>query len=224
MNIVLVTSIIDTKQNPLSYSNIRSVFTKQQRYEQTKNTLEKLSKIPNKKIFLIECSELTNEEHTYFNSNTDIFINLYDLNDENILNYINSRSKSLGEGTMTIYALNYLFQNNIEFKNFFKISGRYWLNDKFNYNTHDSDTINVQYEPNFCNTAFYKLPYSISKLWYQYLLQSMDRFLNCDGYEQIFSSFINGIEQNKDTKELLINCVPMGVSGHVSICGGYLEC
>jgi len=222
MDIVLITSIIDTKNTPLSYTKTRSVFSKEERYIQTKKTIESLRKIPNKKIILIECSQLKEEEKEFFMHNTNYFINLFELNDDNIKNRINSPSKSLGEGTMTIYALDYLFKNNINFKNLYKISGRYWLNDKFDYSKFNNDLINVQYEEKFTATVLYKLPYFISKLWYSFLLNSMDRFLNCEGYEQIFSSLINQIE--KDNKSLLINTVPLGLSGHISVCGGYLEC
>ena len=35
-NLVLITSVINTPNTPLSYSKIRSVFTREQRFEQTK--------------------------------------------------------------------------------------------------------------------------------------------------------------------------------------------
>lgn len=224
MNIILITSIIDTKLTPLSYTNTRSVYTKQERYEQTKNTIESLQKIPDRKIFVIECSQLTDEEREYFTKNCDIFINLYDLNNQVIINNINSHSKSLGEGTMTIYALEYLFANKIEFNNLFKISGRYWLNDNFDYKIYNNNKIVAQYIKKFGSTALYKLPFSVCKLWLEYLHNSIDRFFNCEGYEEIFASFLDSIENNDLLKILLVNCNSLGLSGYVSVCGGYLEC
>jgi hypothetical protein len=224
MNIVLITSIIETKLTPLSYTETRSVFTKLERFEQTKHTIETLKKIPDRKVFLIECSQLTDEENLYFNNNCDIFINLYDLKNQSIINNINSPSKSLGEGTMTIFALDYLFNNKIKFNNLFKISGRYWLNDKFDYEIYDNDKIVAQYIKNFGSTALYKLPFSVSRLWFEHLKNSGERFFKCDGYEQIFASFLDSIENNDLLKPLLLNCNSMGLSGYVSVSGGYLEC
>ena len=61
-NITLITSIIDTPNLPLSYTNCRSVFTKQQRFEQTQNTIASIrEKIPDNKIILIECSPLNDK-------------------------------------------------------------------------------------------------------------------------------------------------------------------
>jgi hypothetical protein len=224
MNIILITSIIDTPNIPLSYCNIRSVFSKKERYEQTKKTIESVKKIPNSKIFLVECSDLNNEEKEYFENNVDIFINLFELNNENLIYNIHSKSKSLGEGTMTIYALNYLFENNINFKNFFKISGRYYLNDKFNYNIFDNEDVIIQcYNDNlFASTMLYKQPYFISKLWYNFLLNSNHLFSNYESYERVHGLFIIELKSNPDVKNI-IDCKTLGVSGNISVCGGYVE-
>ena len=42
MNIVLITSIINTPNTTLSYSSIRSVFNRKERFEQTKKTVESI--------------------------------------------------------------------------------------------------------------------------------------------------------------------------------------
>ena len=39
VNIVLITSVINTPNKPLSYSKIRSLYSRQERFEQTKKTL-----------------------------------------------------------------------------------------------------------------------------------------------------------------------------------------
>ena len=54
-NLVLITSIINTPQNPLSYSNIRSVFTREERFNDTKETIKSIKeKIPYCKIMIVE--------------------------------------------------------------------------------------------------------------------------------------------------------------------------
>ena len=125
-NLVLITSVISTTNNPLSYINNRSVYSHLERFEQTKKTIESVKeKIPNSKIIIVECSNLNEEIINYLIKNSDYFLNLY--NNQKIRNNISHISKSLGEGTMTLCALKFIIQNNIEFNNLIKISGRYWL-------------------------------------------------------------------------------------------------
>ena len=221
MDIVLITSIILTPNTPLSYTNTRSIYTREERYEQTKNTIESVKRITNKKVIMIECSDLSEEEECYFKNNVDIFINIYRLNNPTLVSYIHSASKSLGEGTMTIVALNYLFENNIQFKYLFKLSGRYALTNNFNYNIYDNDNILAQYycDKFYASTILYKLPYDISKLWHKFLMNSMDLFLKCEGYERVFSLFLSTIE----SQDRIVDCKQMGVCGNVSVSGGYTE-
>jgi hypothetical protein len=94
---------------------------------------------------IVECSQLTQEEHDYFINNTDYFINLYTTEPREVIERIYTPSKSLGEGTQTKYALEYCIKHNIEFTHFFKISGRYWLNDNFNYQEFDNDLSTIHY-------------------------------------------------------------------------------
>ena len=54
---------------------------------------------------------LKDYEKEYFLSHCEIFINLYDRNDHDIIEKIYSPFKALGEGTMTIEAIKYLKEN-----------------------------------------------------------------------------------------------------------------
>ena len=66
-NLVLITSIIKTPDIPLSYTSTRSVFRHDERFNQTKKTIQTIrEKIPNSKILIVECSELDNEQDEYF--------------------------------------------------------------------------------------------------------------------------------------------------------------
>ena len=146
-NLVLITSVICTPNTPLSYTNARSVYTHEERFEQTKRTIESVKqKIPNLKILLVECSNLSFDQEEYLKKNTDYFLNLY--NNEKIRKNTSGVSKSLGEGTMTLCALQYLIDNNIGFNNLIKISGRYWLSDNFDYNKFNNNNIVIKYIDN----------------------------------------------------------------------------
>ena len=66
-NLVLITSVINTPDKPLSYSKVRSVFTREERYEQTKKTIQSIKEnIPDYKIMIVECTDFTEEEKSYF--------------------------------------------------------------------------------------------------------------------------------------------------------------
>lgn len=221
-NIVLITSIINTPPTPLSYINTRSIYTREERFEQTKKTIQSIKeKIPDKKIFIVECSDLTEVEKTYFIENTDIFLNLFNEEKENykILQNIHSVSKSLGEGTMTIEAIKYLNNNNIKYDNFYKISGRYWLNENFDYKLFNNNNkiIFKKIDNYACLTCLYKLPFELTKLWYDYLLNSNNEFYNCTGYEVIFCNFINSIKKNNEDVHQL------GILGNISVSGDFID-
>lgn len=214
-NLVLITSVICTTNNPLSYTNTRSVYSHVERFEQTKKTIETIKeKIPNSKIFIVECSNLNEEMTNYLIKNSDYFLNLY--NNEQIRNNTSHVSKSLGEGTMTLCALKFIIQNNIEFENLIKISGRYWLSEKFDYNKFNNNDIVIKYIENNKDNAFtalYKLPKSSSLNFMFFLESRFNDMINCIGYENLFASFIK--TENKQNQLKILE--PIGLAGYVSV-------
>jgi hypothetical protein len=220
-NLTLITSIIHTPDTPLSYTKCRSVFTSEQRFEQTKRTIASVrEKIPNNKIFLIECSLLSQVERAYFLENTDYFLNLHDSNNEILIQRMFTISKSMGEGTMTIHAILYLLENNIEFDQFFKISGRYWLNDLFDYSLYDhplSAARRIQNDPNNILCCFYKLSKNKMIEWLDFLLHSENDFRNCIGYEVLFAKFLLKYSDVFTIQE------KVGIHGYISVCGTLLD-
>ncbi len=218
-NLVFISSIINTPNIPLSYTNVRSVFSHEERFIQTKKTIETIKKnIPNMKIIMVECSSLTTEQNTYLLSNVDYFINLIDRKEEKKKIY--SISKALGEGTMTMCAINYIISNNIQFDNLFKITGRYWLSDNFNYNNFENDKIVVT---NICdistNTSLYKLNKKYVDIFYNFLFSNIDNMCNCIGYENLFSSFLKTV----DTSSIIV-LNKIGINGFISVSNDFVNC
>jgi hypothetical protein len=212
-NLVLITSVICTQNTPLSYTNIRSVYSHEERFEQTKKTIKTVKeKIPNSKLFIVECSNLNEEQSDYLIKNSDFFLNLY--NDESIRIQTCGISKSLGEGTMTYNALKFIFKNNIQFDKLIKISGRYWLSNDFNYNKFDNNNIIIKYiENNIDNvfTALYQLPKKSVKNLELFIESKFNDMINCIGYEVLFAIFI------KSETDFVIHLDPIGLEGFVSI-------
>jgi hypothetical protein len=212
--LVLITSIINVPNKPLSYTNCRSFYSTEERFEQTKKTFETIrEKIPNSKIFLVECSELDDNQKDYFLKNSNFFLNLYD--DEKIRENVYSISKSLGEGTMTYHALDDIHNKNIEFVHLIKISGRYWLSENFVYDKFINDNIiikKINNEDSNIFTALYKLPREASNEFKIFLRNNFYKMHQCIGYENLFGLFINSIKKYE-----IININPIGLSGFLSV-------
>lgn len=212
-NLVLITSVICTPNTPLLYTNDRSVYTHEERFEQTKRTIESVKqKIPNLKILIVECSNLSFDQEEYLKKNTDYFLNLY--NNEKIRKNTSSVSKSLGEGTMTLCALQYLLDNNIGFNNLIKISGRYWLSDKFDYNKFNNNNVVIKYIDNNKDnvfTALYQLPRESIINFKIFLENKFTEMIKCIGYEVLFAIFI------KSEGKITVNLNPIGLEGYVSV-------
>ena len=212
-NLVLITSVICTTNNPLSYINTRSVYSHEERFEQTKKTIETIrTKIPNSKILLVECSNLNEGMTNYLLQKCDYFLNLY--NDITAMQCTSHISKSLGEGYMTFCALKYVFENNISFDNLIKISGRYWLSEKFDYNKFNNNDIVIKYIENNKDNAFtalYKLPKSSCVNFMTFLESKFNDMINCIGFEILFAIFIKTENKQKIILE------PIGLAGYVSV-------
>jgi hypothetical protein len=213
-NLVLITSVICITNKPLSYTKIRSVYSHEERFEQTKKTIQTIrEKIPNSKILLVECSNLTEDITRYLVQNSDYFLNLY--GDEKIRNNTTGLSKALGEGTMTICAINYIKENNIVYDNFFKITGRYWLSDNFNYTNFNNNDIVINYingDKNNTATSLYKLHKINVDDFMHFLNRNINLMIQCIGYEVLFAIFL------KETKpNTVIHLNKIGVNGYISV-------
>ena len=217
-NVVIISSIINTPGTPLSYTNTRSVFTSTDRFEQTKKTIQSIkSKIPNCIILLVECSELSGDMLEYFQTNVSIFLNVYD--DDKLRTNIFSQSKSLGESTQIIHALQYIIDH-MDMSNISsitKISGRYWLSDTFDYTMFENEkwiVKAIQSNEDNILTALYKLPIRYIHHYLSFLIQSHQDCVACIGLEILFARCIATIPRGD---KIIVNTI--GLEGYVSING-----
>jgi len=217
-NLVLITSVINTPNKPLSYSNTRSVFSRKERFEQTKLTIQSIkAKIPNNKILLVECTDFNEEEKLYFEKECDYILNLW--NNKELHSTIFGISKALGEGTLTIQAILYIKENNICYNNLIKISGRYWLNDNFDYAIFNNQSIIFRKPDGLAtSTVLYKIPNYIQDPLDTFLKDNYHNMKNCISYETLFSNFLKSIKYNNT-----IFFDKLGVCGNVTVCGCFYE-
>jgi thymidylate synthase len=209
-NLVLITSVINTPNTPLSYTNTRSVFSRQDRFEQTKKTIKSVrEKLSNSKIIIVECSDFNEEENNYFKENCDYILNLW--NKKELHNYIFGPSKSLGEGTMTIEALKYI-EELLEYQYLYKISGRYWLNENFKIeNIQNNIFKRINKNENNVFTALYKIDKKTVEKLVFFLINNIENMKKCIGYEILMSQFVKNIDKK------LVDII--GLSGFVTVCG-----
>jgi hypothetical protein len=174
-NVVVITSKIHTSNNNFSNSNIRSIYTPDERFRQTVDTIISVRRhIPECYIILIDNSEFKNTRMVnIIYDNVDAFLNPCS-NKKLDLHTNNSLSKQLGEISQTIYAIKFINKLNINFKNFFKISGRYVLNDNFDYTKFDN-TQNIFKKNNSVASKqyFYTCLYKISNKYFNNYVTSI---------------------------------------------------
>ena len=198
-NIVIVTSVIDTPNRPFSYCATRSVYTRSERFEQTKRTISSIRQYMNDAlIFLVDCTDFTFEERDYFDSTCDYILNLWD--HKGLHNDIFGVSKALGEATLLNAAFTYIMDNNIEYDNLYKLSGRYYLNNSFNYGMYQNDKLvfkKIYGDDNNIVTIFYQIPKRYVSVLRQFLSDNRQSMIDCIGIELLFGKFLKLFDDNE---------------------------
>jgi len=213
MNLIVITSIISIPNLPLSYTPVRSVFTEEQRYQQTILTIESIRKnIPNSHIVILECSPNSNflEE---IKTKVEYFFNYFE--DKDVKDVVYSIHKGCGECKL----LSQIFNTKIlwEYNNLYKLSGRYKLTENFSSKIFDNDLSLFKLRENSVSTIFYK----INKKDYQNfknILEISFTIIEKTGksIENVFYYLLNGISD-------FIQNYYLGISGYCSVDGSLIE-
>jgi len=130
-DVFLITSVINTGRAAWSYTRVRSVFSAQDRFEQTLKTIASIRALQDGTLIVLsECSNLDEAMTTILKEKVDVYLNCYE-DTEIQAACIQSNKKGYGELLQTRHAIRHLQSNAIPFRRMFKISGRYWLTDAF---------------------------------------------------------------------------------------------
>lgn len=134
-NLVIVTSKLRVSEKPFSYVPSRSMFTIDERFWQTVATIKSIRRhVPNSYIALFDNSvNVPHKYVAYLRAETDVYL---DVTDDPVLNYYTDeyQYKAFAELGQLIKLYNVHFIDNKQtFSNVFKISGRYTLTDKFDF-------------------------------------------------------------------------------------------
>jgi hypothetical protein len=209
-DLFLITSVINTGNNPWSYTNKRSYFTKEERFAQTLQTIDSIRQLDdNSKILLVECSDLEENSMNILKNKVDFFIQTY--HDPGVrYACLESIKKGYGEMKQVEQACNFIVQNEITFKRLFKISGRYYLNSSFNKNQYSLTQFSFKMIlHNVGSTVLYSVPYVLFDAYRQHAH-------NCNLFYEV--NYPTGLETL-----LPVMCLPrcdinnLGVSGRVAV-------
>jgi len=167
-NIVMITSKIYTTTKPFSYSDTRSIYTPEERFQQTLNTIQTIKEtIPDVIIVLFDNSKFTDVQYSTLDKAVHYFLNV--TNNKIVNEYTNnSRYKIYGEIVQTLELLVFIektLKYKVGIRNVFKISGRYLINEDFDYNKYNNDDIILKQNMDVLDrkyyfTCFYKFGYN----------------------------------------------------------------
>lgn len=207
-NLCIITSVINISSNPLNYTKKRSVFSAQERFDQTIKTIESLRKIPNSFILHIEGSTITAEWEREIREKTDLFLNIYDGGTDQLRKKIDGKYKNIAEGTMIYKGLQIIALP--LYQNIFKISGRYWLNEKFDWDRWENNDSMFRTDAGILITCFYKINKKDFAVWLSTLNIAMNNKLML---EKTFKKEMTGYK--------ILN--EQGLSGYVSVDGTFIN-
>lgn len=221
---VFITSVINTHTTPLTYAQ-RSIFTPQQRFEQTLQTIESIKyHIPDATIYLVEGSSIDKHIEEKLQSLVNYYYNTSSI--PYIKNAVDSPLKGYGEGAQTEYILNIIKEH--RYDHILKISGRYIMGPKFKLENfiHENITqcrVNIEHKtleytttPYNCSTVIIGIPYNKIEVIINALpiiLQKYDT-----GAIQQYECVLT---QNLWPINVIDTC---GARGPVSVCNGYYIC
>ncbi len=169
-NCFIITSVIYPKPGKqIQYNAPRSIFSPEDRAAQTLRTIESIRvKVPSTKIILVESGL---QEILPFDLAKKVDQYIYVGNKKLVRWSCDSKQKSLGEIMMLYYAMKQ-FKFSAGF--YFKISGRYFLNEEFNLNDWKQGEFVLQYiKKDYICTRLYGFHQSAFFAWKYALLKGI---------------------------------------------------
>lgn len=199
----LITSVIYSKTaKTVSYGSARSVFTPEERAEQTLRTIESVrQKVPGARVVLIEAGL---QENLPYNLAQKADKYIY-LGNKKIVRWAcDSTFKSLGESFMLLYAVKYTG----DYDFYFKISGRYFLDENFDINAWKQGQFVLYFRPDldeYISTRLYGFRKEMKKEWKYALIKGLPFSLIGYAIENTLAKFI--------PKKYVYRISKMGVTG-----------
>jgi len=206
----IITSVIYFSQRKLSNSAVRSVFTPEERTIQTAKTINSIrEKAPGAFIILLEMGKEKNiAEDLIRMVDKYVFIGNRTL----VKWAVNGKFRGLGEAMGLIVSKKELYTG-ADF--FFKMSGRYFLNDDFDLKLwKDNFFLARKYERGI-STRLYGFSKEFFAAWQKALKRSLVQLFRGQSIEDVLPAKLG--------KEKIHAVKKLGVAGYVAPDGAYLE-
>jgi hypothetical protein len=127
-DVFIVTSVIHTGTRAWSYTPVRSLFTPEQRLQQTLETIRSIRRcVPGSIIVLVEGGEKCYDELTRI---VDHVVDAHN-NPDTVRFCLESNNKGLGDAWLLLCGLQFVRETCANVRFVFKLSGRYRLNGQF---------------------------------------------------------------------------------------------
>lgn len=198
----IITSVIYPKPGKkIQYNGVRSIFSPEDRAKQTQQTIDSIrSRVPGAKIILVE-SGLQEKLPFDLDKSADQYI--YVGGKKLVRWSCDSKQKSLGEIMMLWYAMR-SFKFTADF--YFKISGRYFLNEEFNLSSWQEGEFVLQYiKEDYICTRLYGFKKSSFLTWKSALLKGIPLTMIAYPIENTLAKYI--------PRKKVYRLVRLGVSG-----------
>lgn len=182
----------------------KGVFNSEQRFDQTKNTIKSIrEKVKDSLIVICENSELSEDHKNELVSLVDIFTTASEYGLE----------KSRNESRQMISVIKCI--EKLDYEAFFKISGRYFLNEKFDISNYKLNKINFKKIDQPGNDHYNTVLYSFNKHHESLMKDAYQKFIDDNlkgediehGLRRLIKENVNGV-------------IDLGVSGIVAPTGG----
>jgi len=184
MNLVLISSVINITKNKFSNGASRSVFGVEDRFNQTIQTIDSCKKLKNVSVVLAEATEIPKDFESILKSKVDQFIQIKD-------DKTTSEFKVVTEASLLRSAIDSIDLS--KYDNIFKLSGRYYLNDNFDYSIFDNnETCFFMPAPplGMASTILYK----INSKHYELFLETLDHCRSLNSAKFIEAEFYDKFE------------------------------
>ena len=203
----IITSVISFSDNKLSYSDKRSVFSPEERISQTLRTISTIrDKVPQAKIILVELGNLPQD---HFKMVVDHYLFLG--KKFKVRHAVKSKHKGLGEAIGLLFALRNIKQlSGI----CFKISGRYFLNDKFNIDDWQQGKFCCKVYSQQMSTRLYSVVGTESSEWVHALKKSIYKLWKGHSIEEVL--------YNNIAPATIHPIETLGISGFIAPDGVYI--
>lgn len=206
----IITSVINCTTNPLSYASKRSIFSIDDRAKQTLKTIESIrTNVPDSKILLIE---LGFKKDLPYNIESLVDHYLYLGHKKIIRRAADGPFKGLGEA-LGLYLGDRAIQS-FQADYYYKISGRYYLDENFNETDWNSETYTARRQLGGICTVLYGFPKHLYQNWRSSLKESIPSLLKAQSLEAVQARYL----------EQPINYLThVGVSGQLSVTGKFMS-